>query len=414
MLKKIAIDQVTLGMHVHAVCGSWFDNPFWSNSFSLQTPLDLARLQGARIRQVWIDTTRGADVTLQQGGQAAMDDGGVGDAGARPSSCAPAPEPQQRRCTEQTGTAEELTRAARIIEHSKRELACMFADIRMGRMVDMARTTPLVEEISASVTRNAGALVSLVRLKQADDYTYLHSVAVCAMMVALARQLGLEEEEVHQCGMAGLLHDVGKMTVPAPLLNKPGKLTDAEFAYIKTHPVNGHRLLSESGNVPALALDVCLHHHERIDGAGYPHGLRGEQLSLHARMGAICDIYDAITSTRPYKAAWSPGIALRRMAEWTRSGHLDAQVFAAFVKCMGIYPMGTLVRLRSDRLAVVTDNSHSLLAPVVRVFFSIRHNVHMTPVTIDLAHARPEDGIACHEDPDTWDLGDLTHFWTPA
>lgn len=411
MLKKIAIEQVALGMHVHAVCGSWFDNPFWSNSFVVESALDLAKLQGGRVRQVWIDTSKGADL----GAPLAADHADHAAPAAPPGvDVAPAAAPaiDARSAPVPADTADELARAARIIGQSKRALASMFADIRMGRMIDMGQATPLVEEISASVLRNAGALVSLVRLKQADDYTYLHSVAVCAMMVALARQLGLGEEEVRQCGMAGLLHDVGKMAVPATVLNKPGKLTDDEFLRVKLHPLAGHALLVKSGNVHPVALDVCLHHHERMDGAGYPHGLRGDQISLHARMGAICDVYDAITSNRPYKAGWSPAMSLRRMAEWTRNGHLDPQVFAAFVKCIGIYPMGTLVRLRSERLAVVTDNSRSLLAPVVRVFFSIRKDAHIPPETLDLMHVQGEEGIAGYEEPDTWNLGDLSHFWT--
>ena len=410
MLKKITIEQLALGMHVHAVCGSWFDNPFWSNSFTIESLLDLAKLQGGRVRQVWIDTSKGSDVIAP----ALAAPTPVVPPAAVPAPVAAAetrsiPERSERPTT---GTADELARAARIIAQSRRALTTMFGDIRMGRLIDMGQATPLVDDISASVLRNTGALISLVRLKQADDYTYLHSVAVCAMMVALARQLGLDEDEVRQCGMAGLLHDVGKMAVPVAVLNKPGKLTDDEFSSVKQHPLAGHALLLKSGNVHPVALDVCLHHHERVDGAGYPHGLRGDQLSLHARMGAICDIYDAITSNRPYKAGWSPAVSLRRMAEWTRSGHLDAQVFAAFVKCIGIYPLGTLVRLRSERLAVVVDNSRSLLAPVVRVFFSIRKDMHIPPVTLDLMHDQGTEGIAGYEEPDTWNLGDLSHFWT--
>lgn len=418
MLKKIAIEQVALGMHIHSVCGSWFDNPFWSNSFVVENALDLAKLQNGRVRQVWIDTSKGADL----GAAPALDDNDTATPVPNDSEDTPVPAPATAIATAaataaqpaplSTNTADELARAARIIAQSKRALASMFADIRMGRIIDLGQATPLVEEISASVLRNAGALVSLVRLKQADDYTYLHSVAVCAMMVALARQLGLDEEEVAQCGMAGLLHDVGKMAVPTTVLNKPGKLTDDEFLRVKLHPVAGHALLLKSDNVHPVALDVCLHHHERMDGAGYPHGLRGEQISLHARMGAICDVYDAITSNRPYKAGWSPAVSLRRMAEWTRNGHLDPQVFAAFVKCIGIYPLGTLVRLRSERLAVVVDNSRSLLAPVVRVFFSIRKDAHIPAETLDLMLVHGEEGIAGYEEPDTWNLGDLSHFWT--
>jgi len=161
-------------------------------------------------------------------------------------------------------------------------------------------------------------------------------------MVSLARQLGLSEDLVREAGLAGLLHDVGKMTMPVEVLNKPGSLTDAEFVVMRSHPERGHALLLAAGSIPASALDVCLHHHEKYDGSGYPYRLQGEAISLFARMGAVCDVYDAITSNRPYKKAWNPAESLARMAQWTGhfdtpgvsrlrtlGGHLSARLFGA-------------------------------------------------------------------------------------
>ena len=143
----------------------------------------------------------------------------------------------------------------------------------MGRAIEADAAQPLVEEISNSVMRNPGALISLARLKTADDYTYMHSVAVCALMIALARQLGLDEQQTRDAGMAGLLHDLGKALLPMEILNKPGKLTDEEFAIVKTHPGKGFDLLEHAQGVSEITKDVCLHHHEKVDGSGYPKGL---------------------------------------------------------------------------------------------------------------------------------------------
>ena len=288
----------------------------------------------------------------------------------------------------------------------------MFEEVRMGNAVDVGGAKLLVEEISDSVSRNPGALISLARLKTADDYTYMHSVAVCAMMVALAKQLGLDQAQTRSAGLAGLLHDLGKAVMPMNVLNKPGKLTDGEFTIIKSHPVEGHKMLLGGVNVDPIAIEVCLHHHEKMDGSGYPDRLEGDQISLWARMGAVCDVYDAITSNRPYKSGWDPAESLRKMAEWTK-GHFDPQVFQAFVKGMGIYPVGSLVRLSSGRIGVVTEQtSKSLTTPRVKVFFSTKSNMRIVPQLIDLSSPDTGEKIAAREDPAKWHFPDLNELWS--
>jgi putative nucleotidyltransferase with HDIG domain len=254
----------------------------------------------------------------------------------------------------------------------------------------------------------------LVRLKNKDEYTYMHSVAVCALMVALARQLGLDEQQTREAGLAGLLHDLGKMMIPAEILDKPGKLTDEEFDVIKSHPEEGYKLLLEGKNVSAAVMDVCIHHHEKIDGTGYPHRLAGDQISLFAKMGAVCDVYDAITSDRPYKAGWAPAESLSKMAMWAK-GHFDQRIFHAFVKSIGIYPVGTLVRLESGRLGVVVDQAKwSLLHPCVKVFFSIKGNARIPIEVLDLVRPGVKDKIIAHEDAAKWGFHDLNEIWIGA
>jgi HD-GYP domain-containing protein (c-di-GMP phosphodiesterase class II) len=209
-----------------------------------------------------------------------------------------------------------------------------------------------------------------------------------------------------------MLHDLGKACIPLEILNKPGKLTEAEFSLVKTHPVRGHALLNEAGSAGAVVLDVCLHHHEKIDGSGYPRGLAAEQISRFARMGAVCDVYDAITSNRPYKAGWDPAESLRRMAEWS-NGHFDTKVFQAFVKSLGIYPIGSLVKLSSGRLGVVVEQTgKSLTTPMVKVFFSTKSNLRIVPELVDLSKAAPAEKILSREDPAKWNFADLNELWS--
>ena len=395
MLKKISIANLKLGMHLHAFCGAWLDHPFWRTKFVLTNPRDLALIQESAIREVWIDSSKGLDVEA---------------ANTVAASEEPPPKEEPEPLPAQSSFQDEVKRASRICAKSREAVVSMFREARMGKAIDAEQAQDLVEEISSSVLRNPGALISLARLKTADDYTYMHSVAVCALMIALARQLGLDDDATRQAGMAGLLHDLGKALMPPEILNKPGKLTDEEFAVMKTHPAEGHNLLLEGHGVSDVMKDVCLHHHERMDGNGYPEGLGGDQISLFARMGAVCDVYDAVTSNRPYKAGWDPAESIKRMAEW--EGHFDPKVFQAFVKSLGIYPVGSLVRLQSGRLGVVVEqNEKSLLVPKVKVFFSTKSRAYIKPELVDLARAGALDKIAGRESASRWGLKDIDQYW---
>jgi len=400
MLKKIPVEALRLGMHIHEFCGSWMDHPFWRERFILKDPKDLRQIRECSIKEVWIDTGKGLDVAAgatKQETEAAID--------ASLTAIEDPPTPVLR-----VTMAEELQRAAKICAKGKESVLSMFQEARMGNAIDHAAAGELVEEISNSVLRNPGALISLARLRTADDYTYMHSVAVCALMVALARQLGLDEGQTREAGMAGLLHDLGKALIPMEVLNKPGKLTDEEFHIVKNHPVEGHRLLVEGGGASKVSLDVCLHHHEKVDGTGYPEGLKDADISLHAKMGAVCDVYDAITSNRPYKNGWDPAESIRKMAEWS-NGHFDTHIFHAFVKSIGIYPTGSLVRLASGRLGVVIEQSpDTLLAPQVRAFFSTKSKTYVSPETIDLSKPGA-DKIIGREEASTWGIQDVNRFW---
>ena len=405
MLKKISVDQLTVGMHLKDFCGSWMEHPFWRNGFVITDPKDLQTILASSIKEVWIDSSKGVDVAagsvvVTEVESEAQIEVEMGEAAA------------VQRVISPVSMAVEMEKAQKICAQAKRAVMHMFQEARMGNAVDASGAKQMVAEISDSVSRNPGALISLARLKTADDYTYMHSVAVCAMMVALARQVGLDEEQTRLAGLAGLMHDLGKAAMPMDVLNKPGKLTDAEFAIIKTHPVEGYQLLLSGKDVDAVVLDVCLHHHEKTDGSGYPKCLKADEISLFAKMGAVCDVYDAITSNRPYKLGWDPAESLRKMAEWA-NGHFDGKVFQAFVKSLGIYPIGSLVKLSSGRLAVVVDQtSKSLTTPCVKVFFSTKSNMRIVPEVIDLSKQGVTEKIASREDPAKWKFSDLNELWS--
>ena len=404
MLKCIAVTDVRVGMYIHEFCGAWMDHPFWKSKFLLSSEKDLQRIKASSIGELWIDVSKGLDVE-------------VGTVSVSPEEVAAEAEAALLAAVQTppvnlaVSMEDELQRAARLCERSKAAVVSMFSDARMGQALQFEQAGELVEEISDSIMRHPNALISLARLKNADEYTYMHSVAVCALMIALARNLGLNEAQVREAGLAGLLHDIGKMAIPNEVLNKPGKLTDNEFATVRDHPEAGSRMLIASKQVSALVLDVCLHHHEKVDGSGYPHRLAGEQISLYARMGAVCDVYDAITSDRPYKRGWDPAESIRKMAEW--KGHFDPVVFQAFVKTVGIYPVGSLVRLESGRIGVVLEQqAKSLLAPRVKVFFSARSKTPIPQETLDLSKLVGRDKIVGRESAEEWGFRNVEELWS--
>ena len=399
MLKKIKVSDARLGMYLHSICGNWMEHPFWKKSFKLSKEDNLYTLLTCGVEEIVIDTSKGLDVEVIEANNAEIK---VPKVEVPPKEIVATPKKKQEKVSLQN----ELVAAKQIHSRSKEAVISMFSEVRMGNAIDLSDATSLVEEINESMERNSDALLSLIRLKNIDEYTYLHSVAVCMLMVALGRQLGMTGDALKQAGIAGLLHDIGKMSIPNEVLNKPGRLTDEEFNIVKTHPQKGWEILSSSYDVSEQVLDVCLHHHERVDGKGYPDKLSGDALSFLARMGAVCDVYDAITSDRCYKKGWEPAESISKMAAW-RDGHFDEKIFHAFVKTVGIYPNGSLLKLESGRLGVVVEQSNKLTEPFIKVFFSIRANAHIPTELIDLSKSK--ETVVSIEDPLQWGL-DLEKF----
>ncbi len=390
MLKKIAISQVRAGMFLNSVEGSWLNHSIWKSRFVINDDEMLARVRNCGAQECWIDVSLGVDVEHETPLVQVV--------------AAPPPAPKQRK-----SMADELQNATNVLKRSKAAVNSLFAEARMGNAVNTADCKPLVDDIVNSVDSNADALISLCRLKLADEYTYMHSVSVCALMVSLGRQLGLDDATCRDAGMAGLLHDLGKAAMPQDILNKPDKLTDEEFTIIKSHPVRGHEMLLESGVDNERVLDVARHHHERMDGKGYPDKLAAADISLIARMSAVCDVYDAVTSNRPYKAGWDPAESIAKMASW--QGHFDPTILQTFVKTIGIYPVGSLVRMASGKLAVVVQQNAKLTQPKIKVFFSTKSGLPLEPKLIDLSESHVQDKIVAREPPENWNFGYLNDLW---
>lgn len=402
MTRRIASTEPRLGMYIQKLGGSWMKHPFLRSSFLLTNPDDIKSILEAGIEDVWID---------EEKGEALQNTDTLTPAPTQEFSEPPVvtSHTNEHKVIIESSMEDDINRARRLFNDAKPQVMAMYKDARLGKAIDPQTTLPLVNEIDVMVQRNSAAILSVARLKTHDDYTYMHSLAVCALMISLSRELNLDEEQVKLAGVGGLMHDLGKSLMPLEVLNKPGKLTDAEYSLMKKHPAAGAKLLENSGAAPEV-VDIALHHHEKMNGLGYPNRLHGEEISLFSRMAAICDVYDAVTSERAYKQAWDPAGTIREMAHW--EGHFDKQLFNAFVKMVGIYPVGSLVRLASQRLAVVIEPGvTSLVKPKVKVFFSLRSKAPIQLQVIDLALSSCKETIEGPEDPSKWHFKHLEQLW---
>jgi putative nucleotidyltransferase with HDIG domain len=380
------------------------EHPFVRNRLLVSSDSEIRKIIEAGIHELYIDTAKGLDVkdapTAEQAQQALEQE--MIDIASRQAA------PLQR-----VSVTEELARAQQVKNQAHQLVRTVMHDARLGKAIELDQVEPVVQNITESILRNPGALTGLLRIKNKDDYTFLHSVSVCTLLVAFCRSTGMDTALTRQAGLGGLLHDTGKALVPDEVLNKPGRLTDEEFEIIKKHPKDGYEILLKTPQVGEIPLDITLHHHERMDGSGYPDKLPGEQISTLAQMAAIVDVYDAITADRCYHKGMSAAEALRKIYEWSKF-HFNPQHVQAFMRCVGIYPVGTLVLLESGRLGVVTEpHETNLLAPKVNVFFSTKSNTYIKPQEIDLAKPLGMGGgdkIVSHESPEKWRVDPMKFF----
>lgn len=315
MLKKIKPSDVRLGMYIEKIRGNWLEHPFWRKSFKISEQKDLDKLINCGLDEIWIDTRKGLDVEVCEKSNLETPESSnalIADSDKQITEITEVPQPAKKTLS-QIPVEEELSTAKKIHGKAKKIVTTVFNDVRMGKALEIEEAALLVDEINQSIERNPNALLSLIRLKSIDEYTYLHSVAVCMLMIALGRQLDLNGDQLKQAGIAGLLHDIGKMAVPNEVLNKPGKLTDEELNIIREHPQRGWEILKSCYQVNESALDVCLHHHEHMDGQGYPEKLSGDALTLFARRGQfVMYMMQSLRSAVTKK----PGCLLKPFAKW--------------------------------------------------------------------------------------------------
>jgi putative nucleotidyltransferase with HDIG domain len=403
LIKRIPVARLRPGMYIHDLNCSWLQHDFVRNRFVVADEDDVRKVRAIGVREIDVDTERGLDPDALP---ATAAEPGPGAAEPAAATSPPVTGPAAVHTT--TKTTAPFERACALHREATQIVRDMLVDIRLGKQIEMEKVEPLVGRIVDSIFTQQDALLPLARLKQHDTYTFQHSVSVCALMTAFARTLEVPREVIREIAVGALLHDVGKARVPDQILNKPGKLTEAEFDRMKSHVVQSKIILMATPGISQIALDVAAQHHERYDGTGYPNKLKAEQISLYGRMGAIVDVYDAITSNRVYHKGMAPTAALRKLLEWS-ANHFEPRLVKAFIRSVGIYPTGALVRLESRRLAVVqAQHADKPMQPTVKVIFHTAGH-YLQPADVDLR--RSQDRIVGHEDFADWNI-DPAH-WLP-
>jgi len=402
MIKRVQVEDLKLGMYIHDLNCGWMDHNFLRSRFMLRKEEDLRKLHESKIRELYIDTVKGIDVSdaPTQREVEVQIQSRIMDLATRSHSM-PA----------KTTHVEELSIAQDIQSEANEVITSMLGDIRLGKQVEVERVSPVVTQITDSILRNPGTLMSLCRLKEGDTYTFQHCVSVATLMVAFCRYMGMEKEQLVEAGIGGMLHDVGKMRVPDHILNKPGKLTDDEFEIMKSHVPLGLETLSQTPAISPLMIQIAGEPHGRSEGTGDPEKLHGFGISQVGRMAAVVDVYDAITSNRVYHKGMEPALALKKLFEWS-DHHFDAELVQHFIQAIGIYPVGSLVMLDSQRIGIVVEQGEKgLLFPIVRIILDAKRRQKLTPMDIDLS--QPQHGgdhIVGNEQPEDWGINPFDYL----
>jgi len=397
MLKKIRVFDLQVGMYVVDTGLSWLDHPYlFSQEGPVESEDQIKAIRADGFAEAFIETDWDS---LSQGTSRLYDRTAIDKAVADALRDAPL----EFKSNKSVPLGQELREATRIHQASLEAVRYAMEAVASGVPLDAQACLDAARDIAASVSRNRDALICLTRLHDGGGYHIRHGAGVSALAAAFGDYLGLDRTQVTDLAVAGLLHDIGKALTPRDLLEKPGKLSEEEYQRLKRHPIESCAVVSGGMSLPQHVLRGIAEHHERHDGSGYPRGLKGPEQSYFGRILAIADVFDALTQDRPYKARILPDKAMSVMYA-LRGRDYEPELLERFIKAVGVYPTGSLVRLNSGEHAVVGEsNPHTPLRPKVTIVFD-QDMAPIHPVQLDLsgrdgpAPARPMEvaGIVDH------------------
>ena len=379
---QVPVHQLKLGMFVSQLDRPWLETPFLLQGFMVESLDDIEELK-KHCEYVYVDIVKGRAPANYDPKAVVQSAPGKPHGKAPPPPAAKVKDkqvasllsvtrtPETQRALEamfphrklkhyqdQTTAEQELKTAKKILKEFNTSIETLVTEVQSTNSFDIERVKVAVDPMVDSIMRNPDACMWLARLKNKDSYTYKHSLGASVWAVALGRQIGLPKVDLKNLAVGSMLCDVGKLRLPDGLLNKQGRLSKGEFTMVKSHVELGLEALKESPGVNKQILDIVAYHHERFNGRGYPHKLKGNKIPVLSRIAAIADCYDAMTSERVYAAAISPSLAVRKLYEW-RDEDFQSELVEEFIQAVGLYPAGTLVELSDGSVGIVISESRT-------------------------------------------------------
>ncbi|MCF6281403.1 MAG: DUF3391 domain-containing protein [Candidatus Polarisedimenticolaceae bacterium] len=378
-------------MYIHDLNLSWINHPFTVNQFKLLSLDQIKKIRRTHIKELMIDTDKGLDIE-----QASTE--------KKPPKETPTEiETSEAKTEGRAPLKKSLKLAAQIKHEAINAMTDLINCVSNGKPIIIQEICPVIDKMIESISENSDALLGLIRINKHDRYTFEHSVGVSVLLIVFGNALALDKNELKQLGLGGLLLDLGKLTIPPNILNKPGKLTDSEFAIIQKHVNATLEILRKTPGIPEIAMQVAAEHHERMDGSGYPKQLKGSDISFYGQMAAIADVFDAITTNQIHRKGISPHTALKMLAR--DSDKFNSELVYPFIHCLGIYPIGTLVATNDGKLAVVCESSiKGQMSPKIRIIFDTITRKFLTPVDIDLSCEESDISIVGAVEAEKWNI----------
>lgn len=333
---KIHVSELKIGMFVSQLDRPWLETPFLMQGFVIESLGDIDSI-AEYSQHVWIDAVSQDWVPPEE--RAVLSG-----------------QPKKTTYINKIDAKAEHNAALDTYRVARRLTRTLLDDIRLGGVINTEQAKTTVKDCVNSILRNSDALLWMSKIRNQDEYTAEHCLNVCILAIAFGRHLGMSEADLERLGMCGLLHDVGKMRVVPEVLNKPSSLTEKEFDIMKAHTIHGRNLLMASPGIPNSTIDVAYSHHEKVDGTGYPRGLKAAGISELAKIISIVDAYDAMTADRCYSPSIPSTEALKKIFK-DRGTHFDDRLALEFIKSVGLYPPGTIVELVNGLIAIVFETN---------------------------------------------------------